>query len=195
MPRPPAEPARSARDGRRHAACRSLSQNLSFLAASGAPLVRSRVSAACSLTSGPLGRPHLCDRTFHHPPAPIRTSLPKSQRQRAQRGRLTAAPLIAGPRPFALPSLFSPLARQAISSAARSSPAIRASCSFSPSVRVDITRGGFRCRHLFQLSTNTRAEMGLLVYGRCANHRPSILAVHRRSASQSDNADDIDSPA
>ena len=37
MPRPPAEPARSARDGRRHAACVSLRQNLSFLAASGAP--------------------------------------------------------------------------------------------------------------------------------------------------------------
>jgi len=51
MPRPPAEPARSARDGRRHAACRSLRQNLSFLAPSGAPLVRSRVCAACSLTS------------------------------------------------------------------------------------------------------------------------------------------------
>jgi hypothetical protein len=43
IPRPPAEPARAARDGRRHAACRSLRQNLSFLAASGAPLVRSRV--------------------------------------------------------------------------------------------------------------------------------------------------------
>ncbi len=43
MPRPPAEPARAARDGRRHAACRSLRQNFSFLAASGAPLVRSRV--------------------------------------------------------------------------------------------------------------------------------------------------------
>jgi len=51
MPRPPAEPARAARDGRRHAACSSLQQNLSFVAASGAPLVRSRVSAACSLTS------------------------------------------------------------------------------------------------------------------------------------------------
>jgi len=55
MPRPPAEPARAARDGRRHAACRSLRQNLSFLAASGAPLVRSHVNAACSLASGPLG--------------------------------------------------------------------------------------------------------------------------------------------
>ena len=64
MPRPPAEPARAARDGRRHAACRSLRQNLSFLAASGAPPVRSRVDAACSLTSDPLGghrylRPHV----------------------------------------------------------------------------------------------------------------------------------------
>ena len=58
MPRPPAEPARSVRDGRRHAACRSLRQNLSFLAASGAPLVRSRVYAACSLTSDPLGGHH-----------------------------------------------------------------------------------------------------------------------------------------
>jgi hypothetical protein len=56
MPRPPAEPARSARDGRRHAACRSLSQNRSFLAASGAPLVRSHVNAAYSFVSDPLGR-------------------------------------------------------------------------------------------------------------------------------------------
>src|ERR1043165_1228246 len=54
-PPPPAEPARSARDGRRHAACNSLRQNLSFLAASGAPLVRSHVNAACSLASDPLG--------------------------------------------------------------------------------------------------------------------------------------------
>jgi len=55
MPRPPAGPARAARDGRRHAACRALRQNLSFLAASGAPPVRSPVNAACSLTSDPLG--------------------------------------------------------------------------------------------------------------------------------------------
>jgi len=54
MPRRPADPARSPRDGRRHAACRPLRQNLSFLAASGAPPVRSRVCAACSLASTPL---------------------------------------------------------------------------------------------------------------------------------------------
>ena len=66
MPRPPAEPAGSARDGRRHAACRSLRQNPSFLAASGAPPVRSRVGAACSLTSDPLARP-----TTSRPPEKI----------------------------------------------------------------------------------------------------------------------------
>ena len=43
MPRPPAEPARAARDGRRHAACRSLLQSFSSVAASGAPPVHSRV--------------------------------------------------------------------------------------------------------------------------------------------------------
>ena len=47
MPRPPAEPARAARDGRRHAACRSLLQNPSSVAASGAPPVRS--SGGCAL--------------------------------------------------------------------------------------------------------------------------------------------------
>jgi len=59
MPRPPAEPARSARDGRRHAACSSLLQNLSSVAASGAPPVRSRACAACSLASAPLGVPEV----------------------------------------------------------------------------------------------------------------------------------------
>ena len=67
MPRPPAEPARSARDGRRHAACRSLRQHLSFLAASGAPLVRSHVCAACSLTSDPLARPRSSQPHFPPP--------------------------------------------------------------------------------------------------------------------------------
>src|SRR6185369_12551118 len=75
MPRPPAEPARSARDGRRHAACRSRSQKLSFLAASGAPLVRSRVCAACSLASDPLGGHDSGGCTFPHPPDALVTFL------------------------------------------------------------------------------------------------------------------------
>jgi len=56
MPLPPAEPARAAPDGRRHAACRSLLQNLSLIAASGAPPVPLARDAACSLTSSSLGR-------------------------------------------------------------------------------------------------------------------------------------------
>src|SRR6185369_12590400 len=79
MPRPPAEPARAAQDGRRHAACNSLRQNLSFLAASGAPPVRSRVGAACSLTSDPLGRPHTYGVTFPHPFPILSTELPDAR--------------------------------------------------------------------------------------------------------------------
>ncbi len=76
MPRPPAEPARSARDGRRHAACSRSNVNCMCIAASGAPLVRSHGCAACSLTSDPLGRPHFCGRTFPPPTTPRNASLP-----------------------------------------------------------------------------------------------------------------------
>ncbi len=105
MPRPPAEPACSARDGRRHAACRSLRQNLSFLAASGAPLVRSRVNAACSLTSDPLGRPHPGSRSFppptrgqsrrvlFHRDAHISPRNPQTRRTDAQDGQSTSTRL------------------------------------------------------------------------------------------------------
>jgi hypothetical protein len=69
MPRPPAEPARAARDGRRHAACRRSTSNPSCIVASGAPPVHSRVNAACSLTSNPLGAP-IPRRLLIPPPAP-----------------------------------------------------------------------------------------------------------------------------
>src|SRR5690242_20005000 len=97
MPRPPAEPARSARDGRRYAACNSLRQNLSFLAASGAPLVRSRGSAACSLTSDPLGRPDLHDLTFPRPTGSRLYAIRETNGRTApQRTSLTTATVIVG---------------------------------------------------------------------------------------------------
>ncbi len=85
MPRPPAEPARSARDGRRHAACRTLNVNCLCIAASGAPPVRSRLYAACSLTFDPLGRPQSRSLTFPPPARVHSTCLDKSQRRRDER--------------------------------------------------------------------------------------------------------------
>ncbi len=92
MPRPPAEPARAARDGRRHAACSSLPRYVTLVAASGAPLVRSRGSAACSLTSDPLGRHEFRRRTFPRPPRASFASLPAGEtcRCRWSRGRSAA---------------------------------------------------------------------------------------------------------
>src|SRR6185369_2884048 len=56
----------------------TLNVNCSCIAASGAPLVRSRVNAACSLASDPLGGQHSRSRRFP-PPAPsqrrVRVSL------------------------------------------------------------------------------------------------------------------------
>jgi len=62
MPRPPAEPAGSARDGRRHAACRR-STSTSCASRQAARRSSARVCrAACSLTSDPLARPMYAER-------------------------------------------------------------------------------------------------------------------------------------
>jgi len=56
MPRPPAEPACSARDGRRHAACRLLPPVAPLVAASGAPPVRSSRECALRVNRLTVGR-------------------------------------------------------------------------------------------------------------------------------------------
>jgi hypothetical protein len=82
-----------ARDGRRHAACRCSTSNPSCIAASGAPPVHSRVNAACSLTSNPLGGHHPCGRPLPPPNHETRSTSWRVVRWTgmARGGRLTAA--------------------------------------------------------------------------------------------------------